>query len=191
MKLVTILEIEIRHFFIAEQKVLKIHFSHILFKAWYSLDPSIINSNSSEIFKSKLLAFMRLVQRSIYNVFNPQGLKFLTRLRLGLSHLNEHRLKHNFKGCINPLCFCSLEVENTLHFFLHCHHYSAFRMGLMNKVNQVDENFSYLSDDNKVSLPLCSDSRFDDNKNNFILSASITYILETERFSTSLFQSDV
>ena len=64
-------------------------------------------------------------------------------------------------------------------------------MGLMNKVNQVDEDFSYLSDDNKVSPPLYSDSRFVDNKNNFILSASITYILQTERFSTSLFQSDV
>ena len=91
-----------------------------------------------------------------------------------------------------------MEVENTLHFFLHCQHYSAFRMGLMNKVNQIDENFSYLSDDNKVSLLLYGDSRFDDNKNNFILfslnylySASITYILEIERFSTSLFQSDV
>ena len=52
-------------------------------------------------------------------------------------------------------------------------------MGLMNKVNQIDENFSYLSDDNKVSLLVYGDSRFDDNKNNFILSASITYILET------------
>ena len=64
-------------------------------------------------------------------------------------------------------------------------------MALMNKVNQTDENFSYLSDDNKVSLLLYGDSRFDDNKNNFVLSASITYILETERFSTSSFQSDV
>ena len=59
-------------------------------------------------------------------------------------------------------------------------------MGLMNKVIQIDENFSYLSDDNKVSLLLYGDSRFDDNKNNFILSASITYILET-----SLFETDV
>ena len=74
------------------------------------------------------------------------------------------------------------EVENTLHYFLHCHHYSTFRMGLMNKVNQIDENFSYLSDDSKVNLLLYRDSRFDDNKNNFILSASSTYILETERF---------
>ena len=64
-------------------------------------------------------------------------------------------------------------------------------MGLMNKVNEIDENFSYLSDDNKVSLLLPGDSGFDDNKNNFILPSSITYILETERFSTSLFQSDV
>ena len=64
-------------------------------------------------------------------------------------------------------------------------------MGLTNKINQIDEYFSYLSDDNKVSLLLYGDSRFDDNKNNFILSASITYILETERFSTSLFQSDI
>ena len=144
------------------------------------------------------MAFIRPAQRSIYNMFNPQGLKFLTRLRLELSHLNKHRFRHNFKDCINPLCSCSLEVENTLHFFLHCHHYSTFRMGLMNKVNQIDENFSYLSDDKKVSPLLYGDSRFDDNKNNFILfslnylySASITYILEIERFSTSLFQSDV
>ena len=64
-------------------------------------------------------------------------------------------------------------------------------MGLMNKVNQIDENSSYLSDDNKVSLLLYVDSRFDDNKNNFILSAFIAYILETQRFSTSLFQSDL
>ena len=84
-----------------------------------------------------------------------------------------------------------MEVENTLHFFLHCHHYSTFRMGLMNEVNQIDKNCSYLSDDNKVSLLLYGGSRFDDNKINFILSASITYILETERFLTPLFQSDV
>ena len=135
------------------------------------------------------MPFIRPVQISIYNVFNPQGLKFLTRLDQGLGRLNKHRFRHNFKDCINPLCYCSLEVENTLHFFLHCQHYSTFCMHLMNKVNQIDENFSYLSDDNRVSLLLYSDSRFDDNKN--ILLASVTYILEIERFPTSPFQSDV
>ena len=82
-------------------------------------------------------------------MFNPQGVEFLTRLRLGLSHLNEHRFRHIFKDCVNPLRCCGLEIENT--FFLRYLHYSAFPMGLMNKVNQTDENFLYLSDDNKVS----------------------------------------
>ena len=62
-------------------------------------------------------------------------------------------------------------------------------MSLMEKKNQIDENFSYLSDDEKLSLLLHGDSRFDDNKNNLISLASTTYILETESFS--LFQSDV
>ena len=61
-------------------------------------------------------------------------------------------------------------------------------MDLTNKVNQINENFSYLSDDDKVSHLLYGDLRFQDNKNNFILSASVTYILEIERFSASIFQ---
>ena len=105
--------------------------------------------------------------------------------------LNEHRFRHNFKNCINPLCSCSLELENTLHFFLHCLHCSTFCISLVNKAYQIDTYHLYLSVNIKVSLLLYGDSIFDGNKNNFILSASITYILGTESFSTSLFQSDV
>ena len=180
-----------KSFFYCRTKSFKNSFFPYTIKHWYSLDSSVINSNLLEVFKSKLLAFIRPVQRSIYDVFNPQGLKFLTRLRLGLGHLNEGRFRHNFKDSINPLCSSSLEVENKLYFFLHCQHYSIFRMGLMKKVNQIAENFSCFSDDSKVRLLLYVVSRFDDNRSNFIFSASITYILETERFSTSLLQSDV
>ena len=58
-------------------------------------------------------------------------------------------------------------------------------MGFINKVNQIDQNSSH-SDDDKVTLFLYCDLRFADNKSNFILSASVTYISETERHSTSL-----
>ena len=58
-------------------------------------------------------------------------------------------------------------------------------MGLMNKVNKIDGNFSYLSDDNKASLLLYGGSSNDGNKSNLILSAPIEYILETARFSNS------
>ena len=117
VKLVTILEMKIGFFFNCRTELFKNSFFLYHIEAWYSLDPSIINSNSLEAFKSKLLAFIRPVQRSIYNVLNRQGLKFLTRFHLRLSHLNKHRFRHNFKECINPLCSCSLEVANTLHFF--------------------------------------------------------------------------
>ena len=82
MKSVTIIEIEINHFLIAELNVLKI----LLFP--------IIKSNDQDP-----------VQRSIYSVFNPQGqgLKFLTRL----SHLNEHRFRHTLK---TALTHCALAV---------------------------------------------------------------------------------
>ena len=41
------------------------------------------------------------------------------RLRIGLSHLNDHKFRHNFQDCLNPLCPCILEVESTIH---HCQH---------------------------------------------------------------------
>ena len=61
---------------------------------WFDLDLHIRNSESFSIFKSRLLSFICPVQRNIYNIFDPKGLTFLTRLRLGLSQLNEHRFRH-------------------------------------------------------------------------------------------------
>ena len=82
---------------------------------WFNLDVSIRNSESISIFKSTLLYFIRLVQDNIFNIFDPQGLKLLTRLRFGFSHLNEHRFRHNFQECMNPVCSCSLKVKDTSH----------------------------------------------------------------------------
>ena len=63
---------------------------------WFKLDVTIRNSESIAIFKSRLLLFIRPVPSNLYNIFDPIGLKLLTRLRLGFSHLNEHRFRHNF-----------------------------------------------------------------------------------------------
>ena len=45
----------------------------------------------------------------------------LTRLRLGFSHLREHKFRHVFKDQLNPLCYYSIEAETTTHYFLRCH----------------------------------------------------------------------
>ena len=62
----------------------------------FDLDLNIRNSKSISKLQSKLLSFIRPVRTIIYNIFHPKGLTFRTRLRLGLSHLNEHRFRHSF-----------------------------------------------------------------------------------------------
>ena len=123
----------------------------------------------------------------MYNIFDPIGLKFLTRLRLGFSHLSEHRFRDNFQECINSLCSCSLETENTLHYLLHCHHFLQNRINLMNSVNSVFENFDILSDNIKTDVLLYGDPRLDGESNKIILEATISYIKTSERFTGSIF----
>ena len=98
----------------------------------YKLDETIRNSEPISILKSRLLSFIRLLESNICNISDPIGLKFLTRLLLGFSHLNEHRFRHDFQGCMNPLCSCCWKTEDTLHYVLHCHHFSQYRIDLMN-----------------------------------------------------------
>ena len=62
-------------------------------------------------FRNVLLKIDQPTPKPVHNIHDPIGLKLLTELRLGLSHLNKHKFNHNFKECVNPLCSCSLEVE--------------------------------------------------------------------------------
>ena len=163
-------------------------FFHSTLNDWFSLDINIRNSDSISLFKSILLSFIRSVQNKIYNIFDPEGLKFLTRLHVGLSPLNAHRFRHNFQDCLNPLCPCSLEIEDTAHYLLHCRHFSTQRANLMNSVKSVFQSFELLSENNKKDLLLFSDSRFDENKNKVILEATLTFIKKYERFTGSLFE---
>ena len=116
------------------------------------------------------MSFIRPVQTNIYNIFDPKGLTFLTRLRLGLSHLNEHRFRENFQGCLNPLCCRSLEIEDTSYYLFHLSHHLV---ALMNSVKSICDNFDSMSVNVKEDLLLYGDSPFNENKNKVILKATI------------------
>ena len=90
----------------------------------------------------------------VYSIHNPLGLKLLTRLRLGVSHLNDHRFNHNFGNCLNPLCTCRLEVESTTHFFLHCHHFNVIRITVNNSLKAIDKDILKLSDSSLTKVVL-------------------------------------
>ena len=54
---------------------------------WNKLDPSLRNSASHNVFKNSILKFMRPSPNKIFQCHKPKGIKLVTRLRLGLSHL--------------------------------------------------------------------------------------------------------
>ena len=127
---------------------------------WNKLDIDILKSKSYATFRNILLKLGRPIQRPIYSISSPVGLKLLTRLRLGLSHLNEHRFNHNFQNCINPLCSCSLEIESTFHFLLHCHHYTNIRVTLLNSIAEIIGNTFNINDECLVSLLLFGSQKY-------------------------------
>ena len=53
-------------------------------------------------------------------IANPQRLKLLARLLLGLGHPRYHKFKHNFFDSINPLGSFLSDIETTSHFFFCC-----------------------------------------------------------------------
>ena len=115
---------------------------------------------SLTVFKKHLLKEIRPVPLSVYNICNPNSLKPLTRLRLGLSHLNEHRFNRNFEDCINPLCTCSFDIVLTSHFFLHCHYHDSIRHMMFNELCEVNVNLPNASDEKLENIRLYGSSLF-------------------------------
>ena len=107
---------------------------------WNKLDLNIRNSASLNVFKKKLLYFIRPCANSIFDIHNPLGIKLLTRLRLGLSPLHEHKFRHCFQDTLNPLCECAKDIESTMHFFLHCTNFLIPRQTLFQKIRNIDDN---------------------------------------------------
>ena len=148
---------------------------------WNELDLKIRQSKTLLTFRNTLIKIGRPIVKPIYNVHNP----VLTRLRLGLSHLSQHKFNHNFQDCLNPLCSCSLEVESVSHFFLHCHYYSNIRSTLLNELQSIDIKLLNQEDD-VVVVFLYESTKCNTNQDFRLLSSSIDYILKSERFSRSL-----
>ena len=153
---------------------------------WNKLDRDIRNSDSLNVFKLSLLKFVRPVANSVFEINNPYGLKLLTRLRLGLSHLRYHKFRHNFQDCINPICVCGLEIETTTHFLLHCPLFQCARQSLLTNIKKIDESILKKHDELITKTLLYGDDKFDLSCNKSIISLTIEFIVSTERFSNSL-----
>lgn len=83
---------------------------------------------------------------------NSLGLTYLTRVRLGLSHLPDHKFCHNFRDLVS-LTFGSGEVTETAkHYPLHCSNFIRKKQSLMQIIEKINPNFLSMNENSLTVL---------------------------------------
>ena len=112
------------------------------------------------MFRKKLLAFIRPLGNDTYGIYDPLGIRSPNRFRLGFSHLKEHKFRHNFDDTLNPLCSCSLETEDTDHYFLPYQNNLSFCKTLMNDLNNINTAIASLISNDLLRVILYGDESY-------------------------------
>ena len=155
-------------------------------KEFNKLNHQISEQISYENFRKTLLKSIRPTPNSLFDACDPHGVKLLTRLRVGLSHLREQKFRHGFNDTIDPFCPCNMEVESVSHFFLRCLNYNNLRIGLMNELMKIDSDLLQLDDDHLTKILLYGDNNFLHEVNSKIIMLSIDFIINSGRFDVPL-----
>ena len=124
---------------------------------------------------------------SVFNCHNCTGIKYLARLRLGLSQLHEHKFKQNYQGTLNPFCYCDLDIETNTHFFLYCFIFTNQRCTFLSTVNDIDSSLRNTNDSILTHILLFGKASLDTSANTFMLNRTMNYIISTKRLEESLF----
>ena len=112
-------------------------------------------------------------------------MSYLTQLRVGLSKLNFHKFKHNFRDTINPMCPTSDGIEDTEHFLLLCPSFDAQRQDLLVGIVELIRPFRQITDlsnDSLTQLLLYGDQDLSNELNRNILALTLCFIHEAGRF---------
>ena len=84
---------------------------------------------------------------------------------IGMSHLREHKFKHNFQDCLNPICSCDLDIESTSHFLLHCPTFNDERYTLLGTLNNIDPTLLEITKSSLSQTLLYGNTLFGKEKN--------------------------
>ena len=149
--------------------ILKTHLFLLLYKGGTSLTSTLENSASLNTFKKKLLNFILPCAISIFDIHNSLGIKLLTRLRLGLSHLHEHKFRYCLQDTLNPLCECGKGIESTIHFFLYCTSFLIPTQTLFQKIRNINDSVLSQSETQLIQTLLYFNQNYHSSINRLII----------------------
>ena len=134
-----------------------------------------------EALKKHLISLYRPAIRPTFNIHNPQ-LRYIFQLRVGLSHLRNHKKRHNFADTPSDKCLCKKGVEDTYHFLIKCPFYTSHRDVLFAYLETILRNHD-IAVENFVELLLYGHSSLNESENKNILLATLDFITKTKRFA--------
>ena len=159
--------------------------------SWSHLSSFIKTSPSLYVFQKRYMDLFNVTPNPIYGIHNPVGLKYLTRLRVGLSHLRAHTYQHNFRGTITKYCSCqNNESETVEHYLLHCPRYSLIGSKLFGTLWLIISLLTFTSPYYTCNLLLYGDPSYDFQTNKTIIEITICYIISSERFKVPFIFND-
>ena len=121
----------------------------------------------------------------MFNADSNEGLTFLTKIRLGLSHLADQKFRYNFQDYIKLVCSCDLEIQTSTHFLIHCSNYYCARQTLFEKVKKVDSSMLKQIEQFIIKFLLFGNEKLKTAPNKSILASTFVFLQATERFKTS------
>ena len=153
-------------------------------KDWNTLEKSFRLEASLSSFKIKLKSSSERNTNFLLSRFTGRAVIHHTRLRLGLSPLKKHLSSY---GIIeNSICdLCYLEQECSIHYFLHCPHFSHQRTTMLVELCNIlpMQTLIELRDENNLVLSLLNGiESIDDELNKILFKIVLHYIQSTERF---------
>ena len=77
------------------------------------------------------IRILRSRSNSVFNVLKSLGLTYLTRLRVGLSHLREHNFCQHFLNSLSPISYCGSGIGSTKHYHLLCSNFPNEKQSLL------------------------------------------------------------
>ena len=159
---------------------------------WNELSDTIKLSSSLDVFKSNLGKVLYNVEKNYYHtLINSQGGKHLSRIRLGLSFLQQHQKDYNFSN-IKACPSCNFKSENELHYFFDCPTFIAARQRMLRNVAEIltpGVHYSFLLPNHRkgknylLNIILHGKKELSKIENIAIYKAIEGYIVETARFT--------
>ena len=154
--------------------------------SWNNIGPEFREIPTLKLFKSAVLKIIRPSKKSLYNIHNSVGIKYIYQLRVGLSSLKAHKKAHKFIDTLDDNCSCSTGREDNSHFFLKCPYFNHHREKMFSTVNPILSRLYNLSEIDRlklINILLYGDKKLNEHENRKILRACIQFILNSNRFS--------